>query len=84
MELTPFNVNLKRAGRHIVFFFRNTLLIFILSYSCLRQRARRVVRVDVAATAVRAGVPRHRHALRAGRLHGEGTQIHRESARADR
>lgn len=48
------------------------------------ERAGRVVRVAVAAAAVRARVPGHRHALGAGRLHGESAQVHREGSRADR
>lgn len=43
----------------------------------MRQRVqRRVVRVAVAAAAVRAGVSGDGDALRAGRLHGQGAQVH--------
>lgn len=50
----------------------------------MRQRAGRVVRMAVAAAAVRAGVLGDSYALGAGRLHGQGAQVHREGARADR
>lgn len=50
----------------------------------MRHGPGRAVRVAVAAAAVRAGLPRHGHALGAGGLHGEGAQVHRKGARADR
>lgn len=49
----------------------------------MRQRAGRVVRVDVAARPVRACVSGHGDALRAGWVHGQSAQIYREGARPD-